>query len=190
MIFDELEDKPESNYLIEEDTSFTPDEIESITEYKANLKSKLAKKRSVLKGLEVGFWGITSYSLSRFLVLSSGTSGVGLAIAASILINNITNRDCLDALNIERKEGQFEVNGMGKAIKFLISTLVASLVIWQATGDLLRLDKQSKETYQALQDKVEEFNKLPESQQNMLIVAGGLLGLGGLYAVVDSKRGR
>lgn len=187
----DLEDTPKDpNYPIEQDTSFTPDEIESIKTYKERLQAKLNKNRSVLKGLEVSFWGITSYSLARFLVLTSGSQGVGLAVAACLLINQITNRDCLDTLNINRKDGQFEVDGMGKLIKFLFSTLVSAFVIWSALGNFLQVAESSKNTYSQLQNKVEEFNRLPDEKQNAILIVGGLLILAGVYTVVDGIKKR
>ncbi|NJL77692.1 MAG: hypothetical protein HC917_00415 [Richelia sp. SM2_1_7] len=83
LLNDEDTEQKSDNYPVEADTEFTLDEIEAIQNYKEQLSKKLNKNRSVLKGLEVGFWSITSYSIARFLVLTSGTSGVGLAIAAS-----------------------------------------------------------------------------------------------------------
>lgn len=190
MINDEDTEQKSDNYPVEADTEFTLDEIEAIQSYKEQLSKKLNKNRSVLKGLEVGFWSITSYSIARFLVLTSGTSGVGLAIAASFLINNIVNRDCLDSFNFDRKNGEFEVIGMGKLVKFGFSTLVASFVIWNATGDLLRMVDNSKSTYDALQNQVEEFNKLPDNQQRNIFIVGGIVGLAGVYVIVDSLRTR
>jgi hypothetical protein len=179
-----------SNYPTETDSSFTEDEKEAISAYKENVQKKIAKNRSILKGLETSFWGITSYSLARFLILTSGTQGIGLAIAASFLINNITNRDCLDGFNLDRKDGQFEVSGMGKIIKFAFSTLVASFVVWSAIGDFVNVVNNSKNTYDSLQTTVKEFNKLPENKQNMILIIGGVFILCGLYVIVDSKRYR
>ncbi|NJM17373.1 MAG: hypothetical protein HC836_10340 [Richelia sp. RM2_1_2] len=190
LLNDEDTEQKSDNYPVEADTEFTLDEIEAIQNYKEQLSKKLNKNRSVLKGLEVGFWSITSYSIARFLVLTSGTSGVGLAIAASFLINNIVNRDCLDSFNFDRKNGEFEVIGMGKLVKFGFSTLVASFVIWNATGDLLRMVDNSKSTYDALQNQVEEFNKLPDNQQRNIFIVGGIVGLAGVYVIVDSLRTR
>ncbi len=178
------------NYPIETDTAFTPDEIESIKAYKDKLTNKLNKNRSVLKGLEVSFWGITSYSLAIFLVLTSGTQGIGLAIAACLLINQITNRDCLDAFNVNRRDGQFEVDGMGKLVKFGFSTLVSAFVIWSALGNFIQVVETSKHTYNRLQDTVTEFNKLPSDKQNAIFIIGGLLGLAGIYTLIDGARRR
>lgn len=175
-----------SNYPIEQDNSFTPDEIESIKEYKKNLQNKLNKNRSILKGLEVSFWGITSYSLARYLVLTSGTSGIGLAFAACLFINQITNRDCIDAFNLDYQEG-FKSSGMGKLFKFGLSTIVTAIIFWNAVGDLLNLKNSSEQTYRNLENTVEEFNRLPTEEQNKLYIIGGIIIVAGLYVVVDSK---
>ena len=188
--FQEDTEQKSDNYPVETDTEFTLDEIEAIKQYKEQLSKKLNKNRSVLKGLEVGFWSMTSYSIARFLVLTSGTSGIGLAIALSFLINSIVNRDCLDNFNFDRKDGEFEVIGMGRLIKFGFSILVASFVIWNATGDLLRMVDNSKSTYDALQNKIEEFNKLPDNQQRNIFIVGGIVGLAGVYVVADSLKAR
>ncbi|MBP5977225.1 hypothetical protein HW132_32010 [Brasilonema sp. CT11] len=184
----EIEDQKESNYPTEQDDSFTPDEQEVINTLKQRLLAKRRKNESVLKGLEVSFWGITSYSLARFLVITSGSQGVGLAVAACFLINQITNRDCFDGLNINRRDGQWEMDGMGKFIKFGFSTVVSAFVIWSALGNFLQLTEQSKNTYDQLQNKVEEFNRLPDDQQNKWLIIGGLLGLGGVYTIIDGAR--
>lgn len=189
----ELEEKENlvnSNYPIEEDDSFTPDEIEAIKKYKTVLERKLNKNQLILKGLEIGFWGITSYSVSRFLVLTSGSQGIGLAIALSLLINNITNRDCLDSFSLDRQEGEWNISGMGKIIKFGFSTLITSFIIWNATGDLLSMANSSRATYKALENKVEEFNRLPEGQQNTILVIGGIIGMAGVYTIVDTLKQR
>jgi ABC-type multidrug transport system fused ATPase/permease subunit len=178
----------ESNYPIEEDTAFTPDEISAIKAYKDNLNRKLSKNRSILKGLETSFWGITSYSLARFLILTSGTQGIALAVASILLINQITNREVFDGININRKDGQWSADNMGKLIKFGFSTLVTAFVMWSALGNFLNIVNSSKQTYNQLQDTVTAFNKLPSDKQNGFIVVGGLLVLAGIYTIIDSKR--
>jgi hypothetical protein len=180
--------QPESNYPIDTDTEFTPDEIESIKDFKANLLKKRDKNRAILRGLESSFWGISSYSLCRFLVLTSGISGLPLAIAASILMNNIVNRDCLDSFNVNKNSDGWEVNGMGKILKFGISTIVASLAVWGAVGDIVHLKSSSESTYQALEQTVEDFNKLPEKNQNNLLIIGGIVIAGGLVVIVGSRK--
>ena len=189
--FTQIENTEEvSNYPNDVDTSFTPDEQEAIKKYKDNLSKKLDKNRSVLKGLETALWGITSYSLSRWLVLTSGIQGITLAIAASFLINNIVNRDCLDAFRFDRKEGQNDIEGMGKLIKFGFSTLVTAFVIWSAVGDFLKTVHNSEDTYNQLTQTVEDFNRLPNDQQNKIIIVGGVIIIAGLYVVIDSSTRR
>ena len=189
--FTQIENTEEiSNYPADVDTAFTPDEQEAIKKYKDNLSKKLDKNRSVLKGLETALWGITSYSLSRWLVLTSGIQGITLAIAASFLINNIVNRDCLDGFRFDRKEGQNDIEGMGKLIKFGFSTLVTAFVIWSAVGDFLHTVNNSEDTYNQLTQTVEDFNKLPNDQQNKIIIVGGVIIIAGLYVVIDSSTRR
>lgn len=184
---DEQTQQELTNYPIETDSEFTPDEIESIKEYKANLKESIAKKRVILRGLESAFWSVTSYSLARFIVITSGTSGVGLAAITVFFINQIVNRDCLDSINIDYNDG-VKTSGMGKLIKFGFSTIVSAFVIWQTTGDLLNMASSSKDAYRDLQNAVEQFNRLPEDNQNTILIIGGLLGLGGVYVIVDSLK--
>lgn len=178
-------DEQQSNYPTQEDSAFTPDEQEAIKQYKQNLTRKLNKNSSVLKGLETSFWGVTSYSIVRFLILTSGTQGIGLAIAACFLINQITNRELLD-VSIAHKEGQLEINGMGKLIKFAFSTLVSAFIIWSALGNFLNVAENSKRTYDQLQNTVEEFNKLPNHQQDTILIIGGIVGLAGIYVIIDT----
>ncbi|MEB3220148.1 MAG: hypothetical protein VKN72_28485 [Nostocales cyanobacterium 94392] len=188
--FEVEETENQSNYPTIEDTAFTNDEQEAIKNYKDNLSKKLDKNRSVLKGLETALWGITSYSLSRWLILTSGTQGIGMAIASAFLINNIVNRDCLDSFRFDRKDGQNDIEGMGKLIKFGLSTLVTAFVIWSAVGDFLHVVNTSEDTYDRLSKTVEDFNKLPSEQQNKIAIASGLVIISGLYVVIDSSRRR
>lgn len=175
----------QSNYPYEEDTAFTPDEQEAIKIYKDNLTQKLNKNRSVLKGLEMSFWGITSYSLARFLILTSGVGGIPLAVSSILLINQITNREAIEDL-INRKEGTSDI--MGRIIKFSFSTVVTAFLMWGSLGQFLSIINSSKDTYKQLQTTTQEFNRLPSDEQNAIYVVMGLLGLGGFYVLVDSRR--
>ncbi len=176
----------QSNYPTEEDTSFTPDEQEAIRVYKDNLTRKLNKNRSVLKGLEMSFWGITSYSLARFLILTSGTQGIALAFSAILIINQITNREAIEELISRNNEGNQDI--MGRFIKFGFSTVVTAFLIWSALGNFISVIHTSGETYKNLQNTVEDFNKLPDDKQNTILIVGGLIGLAGIYVIVDSRR--
>ncbi|MBF2067248.1 MAG: hypothetical protein IGS39_22955 [Calothrix sp. C42_A2020_038] len=177
----------QSNYPTEEDSSFTPDEQEAIRAYKDNLDRKLNKNRSVLKGLEMSFWGITSYSLARFLVLTSGMDGVPLAISAILIINQITNREAIEEL-INHKGEDNRNNVMGRFIKFGFSTVITLFLMWGAVGKFLEIAYQSGETYKNIQTTIDKFNKLPESEQNTITVLVGLLSIAGVYIVIDSRR--
>jgi hypothetical protein len=178
-----VNEENQTNYPISKDSSFTPDEIEIISEFKANHQNKIDKNRSILKGLEVSFWGITSYSLARFLILTSGTQGLALAIASTFFINQITNRDCLDNFRVDKKDDQWEIDGMGKLVKFALSTIVSVIVLWGAIGDFVQMVHSSQQTYNTLQTTVEEFNKLPDDEQNKLIVIIGISFVAGVYAI-------
>jgi ABC-type multidrug transport system fused ATPase/permease subunit len=177
------DEENQANYPRSEDSSFTPDEIEIISEFKANHQKKINKNHSILKGLEVSFWGITSYSLARFLILTSGTQGLTLAIASTFLINQITNRDCLDNFRVNKKDDQWEIDGMGRLIKFGLSTIVSVIVFWGAIGDFIQMVNSSKQTYNTLQTTVDEFNKLPNDEQNKLIVIVGISFIAGVYTI-------
>jgi hypothetical protein len=185
--FEEIEDADKtSNYKSETDTSFTPDEQESIFAYKDKLNRKLNKNRSVLKGLEITCFGITSYSLARFLILTSGTGGIALAISSILIINQITNREIIEELINRKQEGNSDI--MGRLIKFGLSTIVTAFLIWSALGQFLSTVNSSKDTYEQLQTATREFNKLPSDQQNTVFVVLALLACGGFYAVIDSRR--
>jgi hypothetical protein len=175
-----------SNYPTESDNAFTPDEQSAIRAYKDNLSRKLSKNRSVLKGLEMSFWGITSYSLARFLILTSGTGGIALAFSAILIINQITNREAIEELISRNNEGNQDI--MGRFIKFGFSTVVTAFLIWSALGNFISVIHTSGETYKNLQNTVEDFNKLPDDKQNTILIVGGLIGLAGIYVIIDSRR--
>jgi hypothetical protein len=175
----------ESHYPSEEDTAFTPGEQEAIRIYKENLTRKLNKNQSILKGLEMSFWGITSYSLARFLILTVGVEGIPLAISSILIINQITNREAIEDL-INRKEGSSDI--MGRIIKFAFSTVITAFLLWGSVGQFLSIIHSSKETYKQLQSVTQEFNRLPSDEQNAVYVVMGLLGLGGFYVLLDSRR--
>lgn len=177
----------QSNYPTEEDSSFTPDEQDAIKAYKENLNQKLNKNRSVLKGLEMSFWGITSYSLARFIILTNGTGGIALAVSAILIINQITNREAIEEL-INHKGEDNRNNVMGRFIKFGFSGLITLFLMWGAVGKFLEIAYQSGETYKNIQTTIDKFNKLPDSEQNTITVLVGLLSIAGVYIVVDSRR--
>lgn len=190
MLEEFLEEETESkeNYPQIPDTEFTPDEVESIKRYKENLQRKLDKNRSVLRALEQIFWGITSYSLARFLILNIGIQGINLAIASITLINQIVNRDCLDNFNISREHGELKIDGMSKLIKFIFSTIITAFLVWGALGDFLQIVWHSEQTYQDIHRSVEEFNKLPDTTKKDALIIGGVFGIAILYVLADSKR--
>jgi hypothetical protein len=177
-------DEQQSNYPSEEDTAFTPDEQQAIRDFIKNINRERDKNRSVLKGLEMSFWGITSYSLARFLILTSGTQGIALAFAVILIINQITNREAIEELINSKSEG----DNMGRFIKFGFSTVVTAFLIWGALGNFFNIIRTSGDTYNELQGSVQKFNNLPDDEQNAILVVVGLLGIGGFYTIIDSRR--
>jgi hypothetical protein len=179
--FDDSEPAPQSNYPVETDDSFTPDQIEEINNYKERADKKITKNESILRGLETFFWGISSYSLCKWLVLNLGSGGINLAIALALVVNQIVNRDCLDSFNLNNKNGQWEVDGMGKLFKFLFGVLASIFVVWSSTGKLIGMINDSKTTYHTFNNAVEEFNSLPTKQQEEwmkgAVVGAGLVAL-------------
>jgi hypothetical protein len=77
---------------------------------------------------------------------------------------------------------------MGRFIKFGFSTVVTAFLIWSALGNFISVIHTSGETYKNLQNTVEDFNKLPDDKQNTIFIVGGLIGLAGIYVIVDSRR--
>ncbi|MBD2341273.1 hypothetical protein H6G64_30440 [Calothrix sp. FACHB-156] len=159
------ESATQNNYPVELDDSFTPDQIEEINNYKQRANKKIAKNESILRGLETFFWGISSYSLCKWLILNLGSSGISVAIALALVVNQIVNRDCLDSFNLNKKDGQWELNGMGKLFKFGFGLLTSAFVLWSSIGNFIGMVNDSKITYHALNNVVEEFNSLPKKQQ-------------------------
>lgn len=172
---DEEQQSSQVNYPIETDDSFTPDQIEEINNYKERANSKISKNDSVLRGLETFFWGVSSYSLCKWLVLNLGSNGISLAIAIALAANQIVNRDCLDSFNLNRKDGQWEVDGMGKLLKFFFGLLASAFVIWSSIGNFISMLNDSKTTYNVLNNTIEQFNSYPKEEQNQLLT-GGVVG--------------
>ena len=183
--FDFTEDTTQqSNYPTSEDDSFTPDEQEAIKTYKDNLTRKLNKNRSVLNGLEMSFWGITSYSLARFLILTSGINGIALSVSAILVINQITNREAIEQL-VNRKNDENKSETMGKFIKFGFSVAVTAFLMFGSIGNFLHIVKNSDETYQDIKVAANKFQQLPQEQQNEALIIGVVIGLSMVYVFSD-----
>jgi hypothetical protein len=182
-------ESPQSNYPIEEDDAFTLDEIEAIKAYKKQLQKKIDGKYSINRVIEQTFWGVTSYSLCRWLVITSGGMGFNLAIAVALLLNNIVNRDCFDSFSINKNSEGWEITGMGKLLKFTFSSAVAGFILWSAAGDFLYMARNSEQTYKDLQATVEDFNRLPDDNKNLVYVGGAVLALGAIATIVSGLKG-
>lgn len=173
---DESVEEEKDNYPIEQDDSFTPDQIEAINERKKIIEKKIAKNDSILRGLETFFWGISSYSLCKWLILNLGSNGISLAVVLALIVNQIVNRDCLDSFDLNRKDGQWETTGMDKLFKFLFGVLASAFVVWSSIGNFVGMVNDSKKTYNVLNSAIQEFNSYSSKQQEEAIkgfVAGG-----------------
>lgn len=183
---DESAEETKNNYPIEQDDSFTPDQIEAINERKKIIEKKIAKNDSILRGWETFFWGISSYSLCKWLVLNLGSSGISLAISIALVVNQIVNRDCLDAFNLNRKEGQWELTGMDKLFRFIFGILASGFVVWSSVGNFIGMLHDSQTTYSTLNNAIEEFNSYSKKQQEEAIkgfVIGASAVAVGVYVV-------
>lgn len=166
----EKEQQPESNYPTLEDDAFTPDEQDLIKEYKDSLKSKIVANRAVLKALKTVAGSVTSYSLSKFLLLSLGSAGMAPAVTSVLTINFIANSDVLDSINIDKTEEGIKTQGMGKLIKFGFSSIVSICILWASVGNFYKNMDASKRAYHDMQNMVTAFNKLPDKEQNGLLI--------------------
>jgi hypothetical protein len=184
---DTSDENTESNYPTEQDTPFTPDEIDSIKRYKDNLNRKLEKNRSILKGLEVSFWGITSYSLARFLIITSGSQGIFLAVALVLTINQIVNRDLLE-FNINKTNEGWELTNMDRLVKFIFQLILACFIIWGGIGNYFNTVRNSEQTYNDIKNTVENFNQLPQSDKTAIFVVAIIVISGASYVIISDKR--
>jgi hypothetical protein len=173
-------------YTIEPDTAFTTDEIEAIARHKQKLITKLNKNHGVLRGIETSAWGLSSYCLAKFLVYSSGTTGIFPAIAIVLGINQIVNRDLLE-FRISRTTEGWELEDMQRLAKFAFSFGFSCFVLWGAIGDYLHVINNSKQTYSDIKEKIAQFQELPQDDKNMTILAG-IAGAGLAAWALQGKR--
>lgn len=175
------------DYEIEPDTEFTLDEIESIKRYKSNLETKLNRNQAILRGLEASFWSISSYSLARFLIVTSGTQGMALAVALVFGINQIVHRSLLN-FTLDKTDNGLQILGMHKLINFLFQLLLSAFICWSAIGDYFQTVKQSEKTYESLKTAIQDFQKMPESDKNNFFILAGLVIAGAGYVIVKDRR--
>ena len=188
-ILDESTEEEKNNYPVEQDDSFTPDQIEEIKEHKKLAEKKIAKNNSVLRGLETFFWGISSYSLCKWLILNLGTSGISLAVALAMVVNQIVNRDCLDDFNLNRVDGRWETTGMQKIFRFTFGILASGFVAWSSIGNFVGMVQDSRVTYSLLNNAVEDFNRKPQKEQEELLrgVVYGCLATAAIGILIKAK---
>jgi len=183
-----LQAEPEQvhGYAIETDTAFTPDEIEAIARYKQKLVTKLNKNHGVLKGIETSAWGLSSYCLAKFLVYSSGTTGIFPAVAIVLGINQIVNRDLLE-FRINKTTNGWELEDMQKLVRFVFSTAFGCFILWGAIGDFFNVMRNSNQTYGDIKQAIIQYQKLPEDDKNMTILVGVIVAGGVVYALQGKR---
>lgn len=187
----EIEQKLQSDdqahgYSVEPDTAFTTDEIEAIARYKQKLIVKLNKNHGVLKGIETSAWGLSSYCLAKFLIYSSGTTGIFPAIAIVLGINQIVNRDLLE-FRINKTTVGWELEDMEKLIRFIFGLGFSCFITWGAIGDYLHVVNNSSQTYNDIKQAIAQYQKLPEDSKNMTIL-WGIAGAGLAAYALQGKR--
>lgn len=182
----QAESEQTHGYEVEPDTAFTNDEINAIARYKQKLSAKLNKNHGVLKGLETSAWGLSSYCLAKFLVYSSGTTGIFPSIAIVLGINQIVNRDLLE-FRINKSTEGWELEDMQKLLRFGVSTAFGCFILWGAIGDFLHTVNNSNQTYEDIKKAVIQYQNLPEDDKNMTLLAG-LVGGGIVTYALQGKR--
>jgi hypothetical protein len=179
-------DEQAHGYLVEHDTAFTADEIEAIARYKQKLVTKLNKNHGVLKGIETSAWGLSSYCLAKFLIYSSGTTGIFPAVAIVLGINQIVNRDLLE-FRINKSTEGWELEDMQKLVRFIFGFGFSCFITWGAIGDYFHIINNSNQTYSDIKQAIIQYQKLPEDSRNMAIL-WGIVGAGlGAYALQGKR---
>ena len=178
-----------SNYPIKSDVAFTPDQIESINELKDDLRTKDNRDKNLCKVVETLFWNSTTYSLVRFLLLSSGGSGIPLAIAATLIIPQLSNLDLINDIKIDRNEGTNNISGGFSLLRIFFSFITAGALFFSASRDYLYIKTNSDISMENITNKIETFNNVPVENNNTLpIVIGGLTALSGITILSTKKQ--
>lgn len=179
--FNEEKDEEQGRYPIEPDIAFTPDEIERIQEFISEKRLEIVKLNSMHRGIEQGFWAITAYSFSRYLILTGGMSNFIPVLAINLVLNQIVNRDILQNDDDDNEEGK-NIMAMKKGLNLLGGLIAAILTVASATGDIVSLDRVSKDAYRASRDNIEVYHNLNKKDKNDVMVF--MAGMGGFTLLV------
>lgn len=179
---DDEENTASQDYPDSPDTAFTQDEREAIKRFKIKEIEKLDRSRAVLKGIEFCGWGVTSYCLAKYLIIASGAAGLLPAVAITLGINQIVNRDLLEFSVNKTSEG-WVFTDMQKPIRFLFQTLFGCFILWTAVGNFYGTVQNSHKTYDNIKASIEEFNRLPEDNKTLVFVVGTLVAGGVAYSL-------
>lgn len=176
---DNEEDKNQGNYPIEKDISFTPDEIERIETFIHEKKLEITKLNSLNRGIEQGFWAITAYSVSRYLILTGGMTNFIPVIAINLVLNQIVNRDLIETDSDNNEDNLMAVR---KGLNILGGVIAAILTVASATGDLLNYERVSTSAYHAVRENIETYNNLGRQDKNDVLTF--LAGMGGFTLLI------
>ena len=72
-------------------------------------------------------------------------------------------------------------------LKFVFSSIGTAFILWGSIGDFYHIYNNSNETYNNLNKTVEQFQALPQDDQNKLLIIGGIIAIAGLYIALDSR---
>lgn len=156
------ETKPR-NYPTEEDHKFTPDEQELIERKKEELLERINSNKKFAKGVEIIGSNITSFAVCRLLALTMGASAWPLVLTISGSFNMINNRDCLD-FKIDRSNGEWEMSGLSKLIRFGLGGVFVLLNLYGTMGDLLQIKWISESVYEKLEEQALVYSRLIEEK--------------------------
>lgn len=173
-----------------DDIAFTPDEVRVIELKKAELDKVRISNNKLTKIHESLFWGISSYSLVRFLILTRGEPAIGLALTATIVINQIANRDLLEGIVINRIDGKNDVSGIDKMIRMGFSLCLSAFTFWNAAGDYISLSRVSESSYANLQSRVEEFNRRQDDTDYRWLIPSAVIIVAALAGVASHAKNK
>lgn len=171
------EQQQQLNYPVLKDNAFTPDQIEFLEEYKQSDRDKVKKHKSVLKGLEAAFWGISSYSIAKYLVMAAGSSGAWFAACLIVVMNQIVNvnKECLDELRIDYDQG-IKVYGGRSVLKLLGGLVTTGVILYSALGEYYANVDISQQVSRVVFEDIDRYNGDIEKSNDLdqLVQIGGI----------------
>lgn len=177
-------DDSQFDYKVARDSEFTKDAQVALRQKEIQLRDKMAKNQAVLRGVETVGWSLSTFSLAKFIILSTGTSGVWFVVSAIFIANQIVNRDILTDFTVNKTAEGWQVTRIDKVMRFVFQLIVSCFVVWAAVGDVVQVAKNSDDTFKAIENQIEDFQRQPDDRKNQIyIIAGLALGVGGVMAL-------